>query len=1106
MAPVQVVKLKGSEDAVSESGSSTSKLTPAYGGRTGKMKASVEPAAGSTGSTRSTKEYKKKQESYDAEDEESSVSSTTMECLDPTRKNLEHCYAGPSYGSEAVGVPAAENENGISGAKNAAAKQTGLFPPGAAITDALVSPGVADNDAVVPPGAAITDALVSPGAADNDAVVPPGAAITDALVSPGVADNDAVVPPGAAITDAMVPPGVADSDAVVSPRAAVTRAGGRVLHERKVSIQQRYVQIDKPHLKVAPNLHSTRETPATAFSLILGDLLFAPPHALEVVEVLAGEFSHRLRERFISRQIATAAGAPTPLKAAQPLAPVFMPSKGRAGCEVKDCKLLDELNTLVKIDEGLVAVAVVEASDVTAYLNRWPNLTYAVLPEDNRGLAYSRFVIKRMCSGARLISPQGGGPTGGPTDDLGALHIPKIFMVDDNVSFVEYPDLVKGKKVRGGKGVKGENSRGDKRHVPATTALQQLQEDSAGHPAAGVEKDCAKSISWKDCKSDETTFFYKVLLIDLVLTDGVDFLPGLFCAEDIDFLFRVMQQVELRNSEMGKNKKRLLHPYKSYGPYFQNSSYLRKGVPDQPQTSWEGLLLPWRKHKCKQVWEVEALHQLQLWITHLRSQKETPAGSDKKGGFPKSVDTVLLEMEAVVRGFMLPASRFPLSARTAAQLQAAIKCLVTGKDIGLLNLIKQKVRTERGEGACSGSATAGKLCSEVERLRRNKEKDGSQFDGQILWSVLSPVLQKEFTKRDWPKSEDKLRQAFTLPLDELQGSKAVHEVLHCEYVTVFKDLIRILQPQELARKIKEAIERLMIGPLETPQMIGSLRNLTKTMSALQYKVCQRSRPALNYEVCQYNRPALLVAAASSIGQQDVVTPHQQAKAWAEEFVKGPGAVVDAISAAAIECGTSSDNMVSELIWLATLMPDLPEVLNTLKGVDQHLEKVEKMMEDMAWRVVDGRIRQYIGDVNEALLRTSKLYHNVLEEEEEEEETKTLYDQNNLFARESDNAMQDVWISGTYSMGDRVHLVVPDSVSQLCEQAVQRVHRSRSNRRSYMTSHFAQLLGHWYRDRELCGQKIALLIVLYRGERLTPRIIRNPSLLSLDVKTLERYVD
>eukprot|EP00798_Chlamydomonas_sp_ICE-L_P021133 gene21133-28021_t len=380
-----------------------------------------------------------------------------------------------------------------------------------------------------------------------------------------------------------------------------------------------------------------------------------------------------------------------------------------------------------------------------------------------------------MCSGARLRSPQGGRPTGGAaggeTDDLGAIYIPKIFMVDDNVSFKEYHDPVEGEIAR------------------------KLQEVSAGHPAADVEKICAATISPKDCNSDETSFFYKVLLIDLVLTDGVDFLPGLFCAEDIDFLFRVMLQVELRNSEMGKNEVCLLHPYKSYGPHFQESSSKHKGLPEQPQTSWEGLLLPWRKHKCKQVWEVEALHQLQLWITHLRSLKGTPTSRDK-GGFPKSVDTVLLEMEAVVRGFMLPAARFPLSARTEARLQAVIKCLATGKDSGLLSLIKQKVRTERGEGACSGSATAGKLCSEVERLRRNKEKDGSRFDGQILWSILSPVLEEVFTDRDWSKSEEKLRQAFTLPLDELHGSKAVHEVLHCEYVTVFKSLIRILQPEE----------------------------------------------------------------------------------------------------------------------------------------------------------------------------------------------------------------------------------------------------------------------------------------------------------------------
>eukprot|EP00798_Chlamydomonas_sp_ICE-L_P021135 gene21135-28023_t len=178
MDPVQVGQLKVSEDAVSESGSSTSEQTPACGGKSGMMEASVGPTGGST------REYKKEQESYDA-----------MKCRDPKdpiRKNLQHCYDSPSYGSEAVGVPAAENENGIYGAKYEAAKQIGLVPPCVVVTDTVVFLSAAATDTVVTIGAVVTDAVVSPGVADTDAVVSPGVADTDTVVSPGVADTDAM--------------------------------------------------------------------------------------------------------------------------------------------------------------------------------------------------------------------------------------------------------------------------------------------------------------------------------------------------------------------------------------------------------------------------------------------------------------------------------------------------------------------------------------------------------------------------------------------------------------------------------------------------------------------------------------------------------------------------------------------------------------------------------------------------------------------------------------------------------------------------------------------------------------------------------------------------
>jgi len=47
----------------------------------------------------------------------------------------------------------------------------------------------------------------------------------------------------------------------------------------------------------------------------------------------------------------------------------------------------------------VIAVTVIEATDLLAYRREWPNLICAVLLEGGRGIAYSRFIIHRLCSG-----------------------------------------------------------------------------------------------------------------------------------------------------------------------------------------------------------------------------------------------------------------------------------------------------------------------------------------------------------------------------------------------------------------------------------------------------------------------------------------------------------------------------------------------------------------------------------------------------------------------------------------------------------------------------------------------------------------------------------
>jgi len=47
-------------------------------------------------------------------------------------------------------------------------------------------------------------------------------------------------------------------------------------------------------------------------------------------------------------------------------------------------------------------VVALEENQLDLYTKNWPNLTYAILPAEERGIAYSRFIVKRMCTDAQV--------------------------------------------------------------------------------------------------------------------------------------------------------------------------------------------------------------------------------------------------------------------------------------------------------------------------------------------------------------------------------------------------------------------------------------------------------------------------------------------------------------------------------------------------------------------------------------------------------------------------------------------------------------------------------------------------------------------------------
>eukprot|EP00798_Chlamydomonas_sp_ICE-L_P027894 gene27894-12014_t len=79
-----------------------------------------------------------------------------------------------------------------------------------------------------------------------------------------------------------------------------------------------------------------------------------------------------------------------------------------------------------------------------------------------------------------------------------------------------------------------------------------------------------------------------------------------------------------------------------------------------------------------------------------------------------------------------------------------------------------------------------------------------------------------------------------------------------------------------------------------------------------------------------------------------------------------GAVMDAISAAASKFGTSEANMVAQLRLLATLLPGLPPLFDIFKSIDQDLELVEILLRDMAYLITRGRSRGREFDLSQKL--------------------------------------------------------------------------------------------------------------------------------------------
>ena len=494
---------------------------------------------------------------------------------------------------------------------------------------------------------------------------------------------------------------------VPTPNITTLFAGTPLRPKLGVTMQERYVSVSKALTAPVRAPLAVSAATAVGFHIEVCHLPYAPPGTVEVLEVVPSSEDAGAAERLLShfRGHNTADG----------LAPIFVPSKDRTAAPREHVRLLYELDELSKPDTAassedrlghLTVMVVLERSQLALYRARWPHLNYIVLPASGRGIACSRYLIKRICGDAVICTQQT--PTGTPSGSGGVTQmrtaIPQFFMLDDNVNFVEVEVSADRKK--------------SSREISAMVALRELQRCAAAHggayAAVGMEKLSTageSKVPFKAAHPDGDAFFYKVFLIRTDLAASVDFVPGLRCAEDIDFLHRLMHVA--RQPAL-----------KLRGAIRFNASVLSKSGEAREQTDWRALLMPWRAAESLQGWECEAVQAVQLWIERLRMR---PSTSQQQRGFPKTTRNVLLELDALAKGFLGGGGALPDSVRVGVHEIAWH--MLANRDVGLVHVAREECQAE-GPGRASNEQLVGALSREVAALR------GQGLDGALVWELL----------------------------------------------------------------------------------------------------------------------------------------------------------------------------------------------------------------------------------------------------------------------------------------------------------------------------------------------------------------------------------
>lgn len=488
-------------------------------------------------------------------------------------------------------------------------------------------------------------------------------------------------------------------------------------------------------------------TPAedVSFAITIGDLPYLPKGHTEQIKILGPRAPILLKIMTGDREDNDV------------LPPIFVVSRVNGRSAPLASPTIDELNSDLRVSsewndknarrmgvDYTIAVVVVEPDQYQRYRKHWKNMTYAILPQNRRGIGYARFIIHRALRDG-IVS--WGNPERFPL--LG-----QYWMLDDNIALRKRPRK---------KGISWDDP-DNKIYIvdglkqvriaayQSATDNDILQDQSEAIDVIGmVRADDVRASSNRNLQrvafskkpgenGDVPTFvgIYKAFLIRLAHEKSPrgppvansDFVPGTWFAEDIGFLHTVTSKGGIIAKVSSIGIKHIDMKRKASIP---------PGAPPVPWR-WDQLLLSWRfsyAQRTKELrqfhsWEKEELEQIICWIM------------DARVSALSTLDSIFREMVALV----VSDPKWPNDQSAPRSHIVAMHDVAKGLQKKLLQQIKEhKVNTAELKRALKGFTPDDKeSISQVLTYRaqpqESEEKPSAQQERrktiELVWRVINP--------------------------------------------------------------------------------------------------------------------------------------------------------------------------------------------------------------------------------------------------------------------------------------------------------------------------------------------------------------------------------